>query len=613
MAINTKRIWIAVISLFWAPLMLAQEGQIQIGYDTYYEQGDAQTFQNQYHPQDGIYLGKLKLDLASERSKLDFFTISASGFGNHPQQRAQFKLGNKDGWEFGGSYQRREFNFFSPYYETGHRTDDWDREEASLYLAFNGFDKLKVQIEAKRSKREGIMTRSFFGLGLPYLLTNQFEEVGDELSLSLKTKNLPVRLWLEHSLIDFKNQRKWTPGPSLVEDPDSLTQADSPTSDSRDTPRTRFGIAFENDRLAMELKGIKVSGDMQIDRADYLQYDLGTAYGDPIGQMQFRYWAQGETIREKDSYEGAFGVKLSDSFKLRLRSHYHRRVSENDFLELFQLTTGSDPFWLVLDQERLDRSAWTQKTTRIMPELEYERRKTQLVLAWGQNERQITHDTVEHSSTVERESDTLKIQLRQRFQDRLKLKLSYQQGDFTEFIFNTDPEKVDRTKVDLSWKTEGGWNMQAKAMRETAENPQSIAGLDREQTQYTLSCSRSFESGFIHVGLNQYDFQSIVNLGMEPNAELGPSMFDSDFRFLSVTTQWNLGERSTLALSSSYGEDRGATTPFRQFRASSRLQFEGPAKTVHAFHLDFWSYSNRVLEETDYDMMRIGYLLGWRF
>jgi len=589
-------------------IAIGQDHTIQFGYDTTFTNGNFKSFTNQYQFGEGFYLDQLKLDF----NKVDTrFQVLASGIGDRPTQRASILFQKKGVYKLGLRYLKKDFDFHSPEYEVGMRDDQWSHTQLTAFMEYLGWSRLNLSLEVSQWQREGSISRPVYGLGIPYIIKTEFDDQNSDMRIKLETKKMPVKIRFEQVFAEYTRDNTYQPGQSLIQDDDVLLEIDGPGEDRRDSPATSLSAYYESEKWAVDLGGIWRKDQVDILRKDFSNYGLSNGV---IGQLGFLHDVTGDSEREARQLRSSFGFKISDKWTLRLRYTGFDQTTENQFLELFQLIVQGPAGQTIFESEFADQSEWEKNDKTLYSQLEYHNDSTRVAFSWGERTREITHLTLEASESVEREAENLRLDVSHRFSKNMTSKIGASIGDYSDFIFRIQPEEVDRYWLRLKAGLRKGWSLSLKAAIEDAVNPVEQASLDRSQSQVSVNLSYSHKNNYLTAGITQQSFSSEIALNDIPgNTVNNPSIYDSELIFATLNGSFEMGSKARLNLSLSRSADSGDTMPFKLTQLQSSLEFTGPFNTFHWLTIQSWSYENDVFESEDYDMMRFGYKIGWRF
>jgi hypothetical protein len=197
--------------------------------------------------------------------------------------------------------------------------------------------------------------------------------------------------------------------------------------------------------------------------------------------------------------------------------------------------------------------------------------------------------------------------------DRVDLRLELERGDFDQFIFRLEPETVDRATLRVRGKLGRGWRLDLHGRHVRAENPAEVAGLDTESTPYGIAGSWTSKNGASSLGidLERYAFTTDTGIVL-PSGALDRSIYELD---LNTVTLYGHTRSGIFGVSGSvtYLKDDGDSFPVDAWNGRLRFTVYGGSNLEYAALVQYWSYDEVDFEADDYDVLRYGLALTWRF
>ncbi|MBD3854331.1 MAG: hypothetical protein IFJ96_06070, partial [Acidobacteria bacterium] len=193
------------------------------------------------------------------------------------------------------------------------------------------------------------------------------------------------------------------------------------------------------------------------------------------------------------------------------------------------------------------------------------------------------------------------------------LTLELDRGDFDEYIFRIEPETVDRATLKLRTSLGGGWRLDLHGRYVTSDNPPEIADRNTKSTPYGIACSWTSSSGLSSVGLDleQYTFKTDTGLVL-PSGDLGRSIYELDLSTATVfghTRSENFGVTGAVT----YLTDDGDSWPVDAWNGRLRFTYYGGSGLEYSALVQYWSYDEVQTDLDDFDVLRYGLAVNWRF
>jgi hypothetical protein len=193
------------------------------------------------------------------------------------------------------------------------------------------------------------------------------------------------------------------------------------------------------------------------------------------------------------------------------------------------------------------------------------------------------------------------------------LTLELDRGDFDRYIFRVEPDTVDRATLKMRTKLGGGWRLDIHGRHVTSNNPDEISGLDTKATPYGIACSWTSSDGSSTAGidLEHYAFKTDTGL-LLPGGEVDRSIYELD---LSTATLYGHTRAGIFGASGSltFLTDDGESFPVDAWNGRLRLTLFGASGLEYSALVQYWSYDEVDLDLDDFDVLRYGLAVTWRF
>ena len=613
-----KFLFLVAIGVTAASPLVAQEwsGNIGAAYIWQDADGNEDSFRSQIDLQEGFFLEDLNL-LYRGQGAISEFKIDAWGFGDaNPAEAAKLGLEFGAGFSFYFDYDRRASFFNLAGSNLTERTDDWDITRYRGEFVVDAWRPLQISLAYRAIDREGTVKRPLYGLNELYPIGVDLDEAMDEWTLRLVTRTLPVRLELEQSLATYtrKNRPFATGDPAIGGDPDELARITSNIVDEMDSvPTTRFIASFSSKNFEGVASLLWRSADLDVTGGEAVTFLIG---GGDIGTFDLIDRALGSA--SQDTFAGALslGFKLASRWTLRLSGDY-RDGSSNSQIAIDRVLAVTSP----LGGDNVFRSSYeddgffdfTDSSARLT--LEYRGNSWALWGGGSAGSREASWRMTNDEATFDGERDSTGYLLGASWSPSkaVDLNLELDRGDFDEYIFRIEPETVDRATLKLRTKLGGGWRLDLHGRYVKSDNPPEVAGRDTKSTPYGIAGSWTSSDGSSSVGLDleQYSFKTDTGLVL-PNGDLDRSIYELD---LSTATLYGHTRFGIFGVSGSatYLTDDGDSFPVDAWNGRLRLTLYGGSGLEYSALVQYWSYDEVQTDLDDFDVLRYGLAVNWRF
>jgi len=320
----------------------------------------------------------------------------------------------------------------------------------------------------------------------------------------------------------------------------------------------------------------------------------------------------------QDTFAGALslGFKLASRWTLRLSGDYRDGSSNSQIAidRVFRVTSpiGGDN---IFRSSYEDAGFFDFTDSRARLTLEYRGDSWALWGGGSAGSREASWRLTEDESTFDGERDSTGYLLGASWSPSkaIDLNLELDRGDFDDYLFRIEPETVDRATLKLRTKLGGGWRLDFHGRYVTSDNPPEVAGLDTKSTPYGIAGSWTSSDGSSSVGLDleRYSFKTDTGLVL-PSGDLGRSIYELD---LSTATLYGHTRFGIFGVSGSatYLTDDGDSFPVDAWNGRLRLTLYGASGLEYSALVQYWSYDEGRTDIDDFDVLRYGLAVNWRF
>lgn len=591
--------------LFTASILNAQQwtGSIGVAVSGRDVAGSEESFRSQTDLRGGFALDELTLARSGEGTT---FTFSASGFGNsEPDRRARAEVRFKAPLTLSMSYDRRASFFALGESAIGLRRDDWTIERWNMRAAWDGWQAAKVSLNLRHTARDGSSIRPFYGLNETYPLFVGLDETMDEATIRFDTKATPVQFSFEQAFAHHHRRDRTAPaGANAIgtTDPDTFLAALTDRSDRQNIPTSRAVATYGTDKVEMTTSVRYAPARLNSSVPVTTTFGVN---GGAAGNISFIDGVAGWASRDSVDGVAKFAVRVAPRWIVRFTGDY-RDASTDATLLGERLVRMVNPQGGEVDLTAALGARNIFTFTDASERLEIERSGEHLIFRAGALASQRDVKDVHRRST----GGSLTLGWRS---GRFSTSADFEHGTFEHFIFRSDPETVDRFRLWVTTPLRAGWTLQGDGRFERGDNPQSVAALAHRSNSGGLDLSWAPAARDADAGLSfgTTSLRTRTDLVLPGNVA-GVSRYD-----LSLITATAHGRavvgRTTLAGSATRTRDQGSTWPVGTWNANGRATFRGPAHFDYGVFGEYWNYDERRSSVDDFDVLRYGVVLVWRF
>jgi len=620
MAAGTLTIVFLCLTLAAIPTS-AQEWSGRVGgaYVWQSNDGSESSFLTQTNLSSGLVLEDLDLLFKNGKGAVTGFRFEAWGFGDaEPAAAARFDLEFRKGFTIFADFDHRESFVGLDGSDFSYRSDDWDITRWRAGLAIDAWRPVRFEVFYRSVSRQGTIHRPMYGLNELYPIGIDLDDTMTEAGLRLTTRTLPVRIDFEQSFATYEQKsRRYAAGSQDITglDPDLL---DETTSDfdviQDDVPTSRLTVGYSEGIFEGVASALYRKVDLASSGTGSQAFLIG---GGSTGTMTYVDTLLGSAENEALAADMSLGFALGRRFVLRLTGGYRDSSSNSTLLGERLLRIGNPSMGASLDYTAPIDSDGVFKSTDsdVRASIEY-RASTWAVWAGGlttSRETSWRRTTDGDLEAFDRDGDGLLVGVSFDPGPSLGLSLEIERGDFSRFIFRTDPENVDRASLRLRSRLGKGWHLNLNGRYEKAENPSEVSDLDYESTPWGVAVNWSSDDGRSTVGLDleSYTINSRVGLVL-PGGDPGRSDYDLDLFTATIfggTRSGVFGVDGSL----SFTEDGGESWPMDAWNGRVRFTIYGAAGFEYAAFAQYWSYDEQRSDVDDFDVLRYGLAIHWRF
>jgi len=580
--------------------------------------GNEDSFRTQTGLEEGFFLEDLSLLYRGDDSGVSKFKIDAWGFGDaNPSEAARLGLDLAAGFSFFLDYDRRDSFFNLAGSNLGERADNWDITRFRAAFVVDAWQPLRMSLIYRTVERDGTVHRPFYGLNELYPVGIDLDDTMREWTLRLETRTLPVRIEFEQSLADYERKnRPFAAGDTAigVPDPDLLDSVNSDVVETMDSvPTTRVVASYSSPGFEGVVSLLWRSADLDVSGTSSESFLIG---GGDIGTMEYVDEVLGSA--NQDTFFGAvsLGFSLAQRWTLRLTGDYRDGSQDSALLtqRLLRVTNpagGASDFGATFD----DSGVFDLTDTSARLALEYHGDAWSLWAGGGMVGREVSWRLGDGDDpfAVDRDGSNFLVGGSWNPGDVLDLSLELERGDFDDYIFRTDPETVDRATLKLRSKLGRGWQLEVHGRYVASDNPPEESDLDTSSQPYGAACTWTSDDGNSMVGLDleRYSFETETSLVL-PGGEPGLSIYDLDLTTATVFGHTR-SERLGLSGSLTYLTDDGESWPVDSWTGNLRFTVYGNNGLEYSAIAQYWSYDEQLTNLDDFDVIRYGLAVNWRF
>ena len=581
--------------------------------------GKENSFLTQTNLDSGFVLEDLDLLYKSDDGAVTEFSFAAWGFGDaEPASAARFNLRFNGGFSIFADYDQRESFFGLGASDFSNRSDDWEITRWRAGLSIEAWRPIKIELIYRSVSREGTIFRPMYGLNELYPIGADLDDTMTEAVFRLTTRTLPVRIDFEQSFADYRQKsRRFAAGSNAIgtPDPDLLADATSNYTDIQDAvPTSRLTVGYSGGIFEGVASVLYRKADLASSGTDSQAFLIG---GGETGTMTYVDTLLGSAESEAVAGNLAMGFALGRRFAVRLAGSYRDSRSNSTLLGERLLRIANPAMGTSFDYTApIDTDGVFDYTdSDLRATVEY-RAPTWAVWAGGlTTSRETTwrRTSGDEPSSSDRDGNGLLAGASFDPGRAFDLSLEIERGDFSRFVFRTDPETVDRATLRIRSRLGKGWQLTANGRYEKATNPDNVSALDFESTPYGIAVSWNSEDGASSVGLDleNYTISSGVGLVL-PGGDSGWSEYDLDMTSATIfggTRAGIFGVDGSLT----WMKDNGETWPVDAVIGRLRFTLYGAAGLEYSAFAQYWSYDEQRTDLDDFDVLRYGLAVHWRF
>lgn len=593
----------------------AVTGSVAAGIAGLSTSGSTDAFKSQIFLGEGFFLEDLALSAKGSdgREKL---SVSAWGFGGaEPARAARLSWLPNDCWKVALDYDKRWSFLGLEEADAGSRNDLWRIERWRGSLTWDGASWGKVSLKLRRHDRTGTVHQPYFGLNELYPLRVELDEAFTEAALRFETTtDGPFHFSVEPSYGLFERKNRWYPDGS-GSDPDVFASASSTRKDEQTIPGVRAAASWRTDRFEALGNVLWSGSDLDATGERSVAWDLG---GGSIGRVEHVDRTIGSASLDTLAGNLRLGFGLGGGFVLRLEGEARDRTTDSTLLgqRLLRLSNVAGGG---LEIPGAVNEAGLFDTRDVLGRAELALEKARFGIRAGgflaTREVSFKATAADALTDVTRDTEGFVAGFHVNLPARLRLNVDYEHGSFTDYVFRTDPETVDRLRGRLRGELGGGFSAALHGRWEKAENPSAVAGLDRKNTSGGLSLAWDAPKGphGLSFDVEAVDLTSDTGIlfpGAAGAPTAGRSVYDLSLLTFSAGARTGFGP-VTLSADGTWIDDSGETWPVKAVTARGRLSVKLPASLEASAFVQYWEYDEERAGRDDYRVTRYGLVLRW--
>ncbi len=592
-------------------------GDVGGGYVWQNVTGNESSYRSQYGEQQGFLLEDFNFAYAPKKDGPYSFTVKAWGFGGaEPDQHTLIMYRPNSAWTFDLKYDRRDSYFNIDTGSLGGNHDDWNIARWTGRVRYDGWSALRVSLILRYVRRDGTIDRPLYGLAQFYPMRVNLDENMKEATLRLETKTFPVHILFEQSQARYERQDRWVPLGSRAydaTDPDVLSRLQTSRYDKQDVPTTRLMAAWRGHRVEVAGAFLYSSIDLHSTGTSWQGFGIG---GGQTGTVTYIDDLVGSAQQDVKAGNLHLGFDLGAGWVLRMSGDYRNTTADSNQIGN-RLLSLANPAGYGFDLSNpVDESGIfdvKDQTGRV--EIEHTGAKWSF---WGggfTGTRDVSwrRTNTDPGENVSRDSNGYLVGASYTFNRTFSMNGEYQHGTFEQYIFRTDPERVNRWTLRLRTNLGSGWDATARYRHEQSDNPNSESNLNHwsEAFGFTVGWnSKDGSSGFgFDLDRNQLNTDTGIVL---PNGDASLSRYNLNLVTMGLHGYTKLGP---VKLFGNFVRlrDNGQTWPMRSWSGLVRAALEGPKGTEFSLFAQYRTFHQSMNTLDDFNATRYGLIIRWRF
>ncbi len=597
------------------PLWAQWSGGIGAGYVWQNATGNEDAFVTQYGERQGFVLDDFDLAYTPAGGQQEF-ALNASGFGGaEPSAQASVLFRPPGGWTFKLDYDKLTSFFNLASGDFSRVADRWTLEHYRGSVIYNGFQAVKLTLGLRYTKRGGYVFQPIYGQRNAFGARDGYDQDMKEASFKVETKTLPVYLSFEQSYAEYETKDSWSAAAynALFGTRGShLADLSTPRKDKTDVPTSRLIAAYHNDWVDVAGSFLYSRWNMDSTGKSLTIYDVSPNAG------QFRWLDEAVGSANLDTraanLDAAFHLGAGWSF--RVAGDYNDSTQDSYLYGPQVLSLGQPGgAWLNLTTLQNQNGFFNTKDTTGRAEIEKAGFGWSVYAGYQGSTRDVSW---------RREKDNTPVDISRTGKGwyvggvwsrspLLRVNMEYEQGTFSEYIFRTDPDSVDRLTIKLSSDLGNGWALGARYRWEEGQNPSTVAYAHHHSQAYGANVGWTNPKGTGGFGLTAENFTlfSRTNLIL-PSGAPSLSLYDLDLKTVTANAYFTVGKvRIDGDLTSL--RDTGSTWPFQTWGADARATIDGPMKMQFSLFCQYHSYNEDLPSLNNFVGRRLGAIVRWRF
>ncbi len=596
------------------PLWAQWTGEIGAGYVWQNSTGNEDSFITQYGQHKGFVLDDFTLAYAPKQGQ-EVFSVKAWGFGGaEPAQHGSLFFRPGGGWTFNLGYDKQTDFYALAYGDEANRRSRWDIERWRGSVVYDGWSAARLTLNLRYYKKEGYVNRGIFGQNNVFPTRNTYDQDMKEASIKIETKTLPVYLSFEQAFSRYERQDRWSPNGSQAifgTSNSSLVGLSTPRKDRTDIPSSRFIASYHNDWVDVAGSLFYSKSDMDSNGTRLTVYDVAPNAG------QFR-WLDDTTGSAKQDNKAAnvdAAFRIGAGWSVRVAGDYRDTTQDSNLFGNYLLQLGIPGRELVLNTPVNDNGFFDVKDTMSRIELEKQGVGWAVFAGYQGGSRDVSwrREVDDPGENVNRSGNGWYVGGSWSRTPLLRVNAEYEHGTFSNYVFRTDPDLVERFTFKVSSRLGAGWTVGARARWEWAENPASQALAKRQAQSFGAFANWANSAGNAGFGLaaDTFTYDSHTNIFL-PGGKPDMSVYGVDMYTLTANTFFTVG-KVRLDGDLTKVRDGGQSYPLETWGADLRATIDGPKGTQFVLFGQYHSYAEDFSSLNNYYVRRYGVILRWRF
>lgn len=591
------------------------QGAVGVGYAWENVVGSEESYRTQSYDREGFWVDELTLSYTPGGGP-EKFRVDGYGWGGAVPDRSGrvfWKPGSD--WTLEVSYDRKASYFALSQPDFKNERDDWHVTRWSGRVAWDGWSFARLSLDLDYNHQGGWRDRPLYGLNNFYGWRTDLDRTMRQGTFLLETKDLPVHLYFEQAYAVYERKDRWSPIGHLNMkggDPDFLAGLSNDSRDKQTVPTTRLGLTYANPRFEVAADVLYSNADLDSSGPTWKVYDLA---GGSVGSVSYIDDVMGSASQDTFAGRIRMGFHLAPGWAVRLNGDYRDTDMDSSVLgqRLIRMSNPSGTDHVDIGLPMTEGSTYKVRDGGADVLLEYRGAKWS---AWGGfflADRDVSWTLPDIDPDLDRSAEGFVAGASYRLGRKLRLLGEYRHGDFEQYIFRTDPQSTDRIDFRLQAEIGRGWSATAHARFEEADNPSSVAALDRHNEAFGATFNWAQKAGKAGASVNfeRLKITQDTNIFL-PGGYPDVSVYGLNMYTFGASGFWKVGP-VTLNADFLHLQDRGATWPLVSWTAYGAATWTGPCHSEICAFVRYRDYNEDRAERDDFEVTRYGLIVRWRF